>query len=112
MQAGKLPFRHQGDRIAKYGKGFSNLLTVAGNPDETLSNAVLKTATKNHRDQFLSHTNSIRGEDDLLRHSLNNSISAEYAGPMATRGIHTDARTPKVDPHNFRHTYLSPKETQ
>jgi len=29
---GNLPFRKDGDRIARYGKGFSNLLNIVGSP--------------------------------------------------------------------------------
>ena len=31
----KLPFQNDGDRIARYGKGFSNLLHMAGAPQES-----------------------------------------------------------------------------
>jgi len=34
MYTGRIPYRKQGDRIAKYGNGFSNLLTIAGAADE------------------------------------------------------------------------------
>ena len=36
LKTGRLPFRHQGDRIARYGKGFSNLLHMAGAPGQEL----------------------------------------------------------------------------
>lgn len=32
LKTGRLPFRQNGDRIARYGKGFSNLLHMAGTP--------------------------------------------------------------------------------
>lgn len=32
LKTGRLPFRQTGDRIARYGKGFSNLLHMAGAP--------------------------------------------------------------------------------
>jgi hypothetical protein len=34
VKKGRLPFQQEGDRIAKYGKGYSNLLHLAGTPNE------------------------------------------------------------------------------
>jgi len=33
LKASKLPLKQEGDRIARYGKGFSNLLNIVGSPN-------------------------------------------------------------------------------
>ena len=37
LKTGKLPFKQNEERIARYGKGFSNLLTMAGNTNSNLN---------------------------------------------------------------------------
>ena len=49
LKTGRLPFRQNGDRIARYGKGFSNLLHMAGAPG--------------HGDPFLLSNSMSQGND-------------------------------------------------
>lgn len=46
-----MPFRQVGDRIAKYGKGFSNLLTLAGQNEDVVANMKTHDASEFHAER-------------------------------------------------------------
>jgi len=49
VKQGRLPFYQDGDRIAKYGKGYSNLLHLAGTPNEYTGKAVTSATNRSRK---------------------------------------------------------------
>ena len=60
LKTGKLPFKQNEERIARYGKGFSNLLTMAGHP-----NANVNPQSYNTQTQAPTNNNSLH-EDSII----------------------------------------------
>ena len=74
MKQGKLPFRHEGDRISKYGKGFSNLLHMVGNSQNqpVVDNSGFDSQLMNHRP---SQDDSIYPHEDSISQNINTTLS-------------------------------------
>ena len=105
LKTGKLPFKQNEERIARYGKGFSNLLTMAGNPNSNVNPQSYQTQTQPTNNNSL-HEDSIISNDQQEGYTTQgNSIDhddLETESKEAAYAIYRPEIRNMPDPYTYR----------